>query len=207
MKGRAVTPAEKLLHDRIAQMGCVACRQEGILNTYVSIHHVNGRTKPGCHMDVLPLCAPHHLPDGTALAVHGNKARWEAKYGKQADLIVAQWLELGVEYVPPAARTRPPRRKAPAAKPAEKAVQRRQPARRKPEPTAGQVKLLEAQKQKAKEFGRQQRQKQSEWNAQRKLEYQEANSERIAEQKAVQKAAQKQFRRDLKQKHKQAANG
>lgn len=100
--GRPVTPAEKKLHDTIAQLGCIACRIDfGIVNTYVSIHHVDGRTKPGCHMNVLPLCDAHHQGNGTALAIHVNKARFEKAFGKQADLVAAQWAALGVEYKPP----------------------------------------------------------------------------------------------------------
>lgn len=120
MQGRPVSPAEKLLHDRIAQMGCVACRQDGKLNTWVSIHHVHGRTKPGAHMQVLPLCAGHHVGDGTdTISVHPWKKRFEERYGKQDDLVAAQWAELGVEYVMPERKAKPinreAKRKAPAA--------------------------------------------------------------------------------------------
>lgn len=107
MKGRPVTDAEKLLHDKVAQLGCVACRQEGVFNTHISIHHVHGRTKPGAHMHVLPLCAPHHVDDGMALAVHPHKRRWEARYGKQDDLVAAQWKELGVEHKAPERKAKP----------------------------------------------------------------------------------------------------
>ena len=59
-------------------------------NPVVSIHHVDGRTKPGAHMRVLPLCAGHHQ-DGTGapglIAVHPWKARFEARYGTQESLL------------------------------------------------------------------------------------------------------------------------
>lgn len=91
-KQRAVTPAEKLLWDRLAQLGCVACLKDGQFNPHVSIHHVDGRTKPGCHLLVLALCAPHHQHDDTdpagRIGVHPNKARFEARYGSQADLML-----------------------------------------------------------------------------------------------------------------------
>ena len=84
----AVTPAEKVLWDRLAALGCIACMKEGRYNPHVSIHHVDGRTKPGCHLLVLPLCAPHHQDDGSgALAVHPWKARFEKRYGSQLDLV------------------------------------------------------------------------------------------------------------------------
>ncbi|MNF74887.1 hypothetical protein D3C84_569330 [compost metagenome] len=91
MKGRTRTAAEKHLHDRLAnEVGCIACRKNGIRNMVVSIHHIDGRTKPGAHSRVLPLCAGHHQ-DGTGapglIAVHPWKRRFEDKYGGQYDLL------------------------------------------------------------------------------------------------------------------------
>ena len=72
----------------MADFGCIACYLDGIKNTHVSIHHIDGRTKPGAHSRVLPLCAPHHQTGGEdAPAIHPWKARFEAKYGKQWDLL------------------------------------------------------------------------------------------------------------------------
>lgn len=81
---------EKELWNAIAELGCIACRKDGRFNPYVSIHHVDGRTKPGAHKKVLALCAGHHQ-DGTSgldlIAVHPYKARFEAKYGTQEELM------------------------------------------------------------------------------------------------------------------------
>lgn len=88
MKGKAPTKAEKHFHDRIASIGCIACLKDGDANPVVSIHHIDGRTKPGAHMKVLPLCGPHHQTGGEwAPAIHPWKARFEAKYGTQAELL------------------------------------------------------------------------------------------------------------------------
>jgi hypothetical protein len=87
-KQRTRTPAEMALHDRLAALGCIACMKDGRYNPHVSIHHVDGRTKPGCHLLVLPLCGPHHQDDGSgAIAVHPWKARFEKRYGQQLDLV------------------------------------------------------------------------------------------------------------------------
>ncbi|WP_257572831.1 Ref family protein [Janthinobacterium sp. UMAB-56] len=90
-KERAVTTAEKLLWTRLAALGCVACKKDGKFNTHVSIHHVDGRTKPGCHQLVLPLCSGHHQDgtgeDKTMVAVHPWKTRFEARYGTQVELM------------------------------------------------------------------------------------------------------------------------
>lgn len=82
------TRAERLYWSRLAEeVGCIACRIDGRINNYVSIHHVNGRTKLGCHMQVLPLCGAHHQTGGEGVAIHHNKARFERNYGSQASLM------------------------------------------------------------------------------------------------------------------------
>jgi hypothetical protein len=90
MKGTTPTRADREHWDRIASLGCIACRLDGNHAPEVSIHHVDGRTKPGAHRLVLPLCAGHHQ-DGTGIpgliAVHPYKARFEARYGKQSKLV------------------------------------------------------------------------------------------------------------------------
>ncbi|WP_240128349.1 Ref family recombination enhancement nuclease [Pseudomonas aeruginosa] len=91
MKGRTPTRYEKHTHDRMAsEIGCIACRKDGIRNMHVSIHHIDGRTKQGAHLKVLPLCAGHHQ-DGTGapglIAVHPWKRRFEEKCGTQLELL------------------------------------------------------------------------------------------------------------------------
>lgn len=103
MKGRNPSASEKRYHDSLCQLvGCIACRAEGNFNSHVSVHHVDGRTKPMAHKLVLPLCGPHHQDQGIpgVIAVHPYKARFEAKYGKQEELIAqcaAILIEQGVE--------------------------------------------------------------------------------------------------------------
>lgn len=90
MKGRTPSVAERRFHDRLASLGCIACRIDGNHNPMVSIHHIDGRTKPGAHMRVLPLCAGHHQ-DGCGIpgliAVHPYKRRFEDRYGSQYELL------------------------------------------------------------------------------------------------------------------------
>lgn len=90
-KQRPVTAEEKELWSRMAALGCIACLLDGVFNDYVSIHHIDGRTKPDCHKQVLPLCAGHHQAgtgaDKTLIAVHPDKARFEQRYGRQEDLL------------------------------------------------------------------------------------------------------------------------
>ena len=90
MKGKAPTASQKRFHDLLASVvGCIACRSEGMYTDYVSIHHIDGRTKPDAHWLVLPLCGPHHQDAGIdgVIPVHPYKTRFEAAYGKQEDLL------------------------------------------------------------------------------------------------------------------------
>lgn len=98
---RAVSADEKAYWSRLAsEVGCVACMRDGNFNPHVSIHHIDGRTKPGCHMRVLPLCAGHHQDgtgeDKTLVAVHPWKARFEARYGPQGELQLRCDMRLGL---------------------------------------------------------------------------------------------------------------
>lgn len=91
MKGRTPTADERRFMDAIAKLGCVACKKDGVDNAHVLIHHISGRTAPGAHMLVLPLCAEHHAHDDTdpagRIGVHPFRARFELKYGSQMALL------------------------------------------------------------------------------------------------------------------------
>ena len=82
------TKAEKAYWSKLADLGCIACRKAGIINTHVSIHHCDGRTKPGAHRKVLPLCYEHHQ-SGNAYApsIHPWKRKFEAAFGTQEELM------------------------------------------------------------------------------------------------------------------------
>ncbi len=107
MKGSNPSVKQKKYHDLLCQrIGCVACLADGIRNHHVSVHHVDGRTKPMAHWLVLPLCGPHHQDQGIdgVVAVHPYKAQFQARYGRQLDLIeqCARSLEeMGVELPDP----------------------------------------------------------------------------------------------------------
>lgn len=100
MKGRTPTAAEQRFMDAIGSLGCLACAKDGNVNPWISLHHIDGRTKPGAHMKVIGLCAGHHQ-DGTGadksmIAVHPWKARFESAYGTQYELLEAAKQRLGI---------------------------------------------------------------------------------------------------------------
>jgi hypothetical protein len=60
MKGRTPTAEERKVMDKIGALPCIACYLQGKYNYDISLHHTEGRTKPGAHRRVLPLCDHHH---------------------------------------------------------------------------------------------------------------------------------------------------
>jgi hypothetical protein len=99
MKGRTPTTAEKAHMNLVGNMPCIACEKDGYYNNHISLHHTDGRTKPGAHFNVLPLCAPHHQHDDTdpmgRIGIHPYKARFEDKYGTSEELLKEIRLKIG----------------------------------------------------------------------------------------------------------------
>lgn len=99
MKGTTPTRKQKAMWTKLAEVGCICCLKDGRFNPHVSIHHISGRTSPGAHDKVLPLCGFHHQQDDRSgvIAVHPNKARFQQEYGDQYDLLEEVKLLAGVE--------------------------------------------------------------------------------------------------------------
>jgi hypothetical protein len=101
VKGASVSKSDKQLWNALASIGCIACLKDGRPNAWVSIHHIDGRSKPGAHQKVLPLCAEHHQQNDAdplgRVAVHPNKKRFEQKYGNQYELLEESKKLAGVE--------------------------------------------------------------------------------------------------------------
>jgi len=61
--GRSLTKADEARRAKIHAGNCMACAQRGIDLTgsgYVQWHHLEGKTKPGCHQKTIGLCFWHH---------------------------------------------------------------------------------------------------------------------------------------------------
>jgi Recombination enhancement, RecA-dependent nuclease len=98
MKGSTPTKSHRALWDKLAAVGCIACRHDGIFNPHVSIHHVDGRTKEKAHEEVLAICGPHHqhVTGSGVWGIHPYKARFEAEYGSQYELMAEQKKLAGI---------------------------------------------------------------------------------------------------------------
>ena len=71
----------------VAALGCVVCRIHLGVFSPAAIHHTDGKTKPGAHFLVLPICPSHHTNGGYGVALHSGRVEWERRYGTQAELL------------------------------------------------------------------------------------------------------------------------
>jgi hypothetical protein len=78
--------------DRVAEMGCVACRLTGFIGTPAELHHPRtdaGGGQKAPDSDVIPLCHAHHR--GTlhpkVPSIHRDRNVFIATFGSEADLL------------------------------------------------------------------------------------------------------------------------
>ena len=102
-KGRSPTADEKRLANKIGDIGCICClnkkwytsdMQQQETTKFISLHHVDGRTKEWAHAKVLPLCAYHHdtpapsdAPNELTPIHRGNKKEWVKLNGTEDELL------------------------------------------------------------------------------------------------------------------------
>lgn len=75
--------------DAVRAIGCIVCLEQYGGYRSAAIHHIDGKTKPGAHYNVLPLCYDHHQggkESGDFISLHPWTARFEAAYGTQQEL-------------------------------------------------------------------------------------------------------------------------
>ena len=87
LRGRSPTADEKRHMAAVAALGCCVCRREFGIYSPAGIHHTDGKTKPGAHKRVLPLCDKHHQTGGYGVAFHAGRVEWERRYGTQEELM------------------------------------------------------------------------------------------------------------------------
>lgn len=97
LKGRAPNKAEKEWMDSISQLGCVVCLHFFGAGSPAEVHHINGKTKAGCHFQTIPLCFKHHregIDNDLYTSRHPFKAKFINRYGTEESL-----LELTKKYL------------------------------------------------------------------------------------------------------------
>jgi len=86
MKGRNPTADEQRHMDAVQALGCIVCLLDMGKHTQAEIHHIAGKTSPGAHFNIIPLCPAHHrLGNDNSLYTsrHPYKARFDERYGTE----------------------------------------------------------------------------------------------------------------------------
>lgn len=91
-----MTKSESIHLDKVASLGCIICRRNG-LHTPPQIHHIRagqGMGQRASHYETIPLCYHHH--QGEHGIHHMGTRAWEAKHGTERELL-REVLELILE--------------------------------------------------------------------------------------------------------------
>ena len=93
-----MTKAEQRHLSAVAELGCIACRRMGYMDTPAGIHHIRagmGMSQRNDNYHVLPLCGIHHQTGGHGVAIHAGQFTWEAKFGTELELL--EWVNVLLE--------------------------------------------------------------------------------------------------------------
>jgi hypothetical protein len=89
---------EQAWMDAVSEFGCIVCWLQHQVKTPCAVHHpIVGGRRVG-HLATIGLCDPGHhqnSPTRDKISRHPNKARFEAAYGTEAELLEALKILLG----------------------------------------------------------------------------------------------------------------
>ena len=75
---------------RVAELGCIVCRNTGYGYSIAEVHHIRegaGMGKRASNFDTIPLCPNHHRNGGHGIAFHAGKRTWQELYGTESELL------------------------------------------------------------------------------------------------------------------------
>lgn len=97
----APTVAEKAWMDLITALGCIVCRLQGRGYVPAAVHHIKQGNRRRGHLFTIPLCDPGHHQNAPAssgqISRHPDKARFEAEYGTEMQLLEETKRALGLK--------------------------------------------------------------------------------------------------------------
>lgn len=91
-KARAATKPEKKRFEKIVEIGCVACRQDGHNGVPGEVHHILDGMKRAGHGFSVCLCPFHHrgIPPGTGPSLADGSRLFYARYGSPGEILAYQ---------------------------------------------------------------------------------------------------------------------
>lgn len=93
---RHLTVADEARGDKLRDLGCIVCLNVHYVFTEPAIHHIDGKTKPGCHDLTIPLCGKHHQIKCNEkisgrkvwISLHGDgRKAFAERYGTELELL------------------------------------------------------------------------------------------------------------------------
>lgn len=103
MKGRAPNKKDREWFDAITQIGCIVCMRDLNIFTPPAIHHIEGKTKHGAHLNSIPLCHNHHQNKsntGEWVSRHGDgRSAFEKEYGTEQSLLELTKITASILFV------------------------------------------------------------------------------------------------------------
>ena len=87
MAKKRPTVEEKKYMSQVADYGCVACEQDGLVRP-AEIHHIRKHTGMGLrpsHFDTIPLCSGCHRTN--KISVHLGKKEFLKRYGTEQEIL------------------------------------------------------------------------------------------------------------------------
>lgn len=93
---KTATKMEREWMARVAELGCVACKQDRH-ETPCCVHHIiDGNRRLG-HLFTIGLCPEHHKSDGRHVpSIHNQRRTFVQRYGTELELLAGLQVELGV---------------------------------------------------------------------------------------------------------------
>lgn len=76
--------------DSISTLGCIVCRVHYDCESPAEVHHIDGKTKAGAHMNTIPLCYRHHregVNNDMYVSRHPYKTEFVKRYGTEEELL------------------------------------------------------------------------------------------------------------------------
>lgn len=92
MKSRPPTVGEYSWLNKIVELNCIVCINNGIEDTPAVVHHIVGTMSHNCHYFTIPLCYHHHQGQ---FGFHQNPAQWQDKNGSQWLLLTQVYKMIG----------------------------------------------------------------------------------------------------------------
>lgn len=71
---RSLTKADDERGVKLIELGCIICHNVLGVFSPPAIHHLDGKTKKGCHKLTIPLCGNHHQ-------IKSNVGEWASRHG------------------------------------------------------------------------------------------------------------------------------